>query len=89
MPDVEEVPKDVTSGQLASLNPATGVRTDVNVAGLPSGSAYGGAWFDAAGTLFLYQNSGVIYEIDLSGPTVVNTQTGPGATRNDGAACIP
>ncbi|MEE8523415.1 MAG: hypothetical protein V3T72_05750, partial [Thermoanaerobaculia bacterium] len=79
---------DSTSGQLAVLDPATGVRTDVNVTGLPSGSGYGGAWFDAAGALFLYQNSGSLYEIDLSGPTVVNTQTGPGASRNDGAACI-
>ncbi len=80
---------DSTSGQLAMIDPTTGVRTDVNLAGLPSGSGYGGAWFDATGTLFLYQNSGVIYEIDLAGPTVVNTQTGPGASRNDGAACIP
>ncbi len=79
---------DSSQGQLASIDPTTGVRTDVALAGLPAGSGYGGAWFDAAGTLFLYQNSGTIYEIDLSGPTVVNTQTGPGATRNDGAACI-
>jgi uncharacterized repeat protein (TIGR01451 family) len=80
---------DSTSGQVAILNPATGIRTDVNVSGLPSGSGFGGAWFDSAGHLFLYRNSGAIYEIDLSGPTIVNTQTGPGATRNDGAACIP
>jgi uncharacterized repeat protein (TIGR01451 family) len=80
---------DSSQGQLAMLDPATGVRTDVNVAGLPSGAGYGGAWFGASGSLFLYQNSGVLYEIDLSGPTVVDTQTGPGATRNDGAACVP
>jgi hypothetical protein len=84
---------DSSHGQLAILDPATGVRTDVDVSGLPSGSSYGGAWFDAAGTLFLYQNQGVLYEIDLAGsglpgPTVVDTQTGPGASRNDGAACI-
>ncbi|MEE8525837.1 MAG: hypothetical protein V3T72_18025, partial [Thermoanaerobaculia bacterium] len=88
------------------LDPVTGVRTDVAVegcmpfgpdcaaTGLPSGTAYGGAWFDSTGRLFLYRNSGAIYEIDLDGggpgvPRVVRTQTGPSSSRNDGAACIP
>ncbi|MEE8522568.1 MAG: PQQ-dependent sugar dehydrogenase, partial [Thermoanaerobaculia bacterium] len=79
---------DSTSGQLAVLDPVTGVRTDFNVTGLPSGDAYGGAWFNVAGQLFLYRNNGEIYEIDLAGPTVVDVRTGPGATRNDGAACV-
>jgi uncharacterized repeat protein (TIGR01451 family) len=85
---------DSTSGQLAILNPATGVRTDVNLTDtglgtLPSGTAFGGAWFNTAGELFLYRNNGQIYTIDLSVPTIVNVQTGLGSTRNDGAACIP
>ncbi len=82
---------DQTGGQLARLDPATGIRTDsaVGGGGIPSGTAYGGAWFNAAGTLFLYRNSGEIYEIDLSGPTLLDTQTGgPSSSNNDGAACI-
>jgi hypothetical protein len=92
---------DQTGGQLAVLNPTTGVRTDSAVAGcavitptcteasFPAGTAYGGAWFNAAGRLFLYRNTGTIYEIDLTGaPIIVGTQSGPGSTNNDGAACI-
>jgi Repeat of unknown function (DUF6923) len=81
---------DQTGGQLAVLNPTTGVRTDsaVGGGGLPTGTAYGGAWFNAAGRLFLYRNNGTVYEIDVSGPTIVGTQSGPGSTNNDGAACI-
>ncbi len=82
---------DQTGGQLARLDPATGTRTDFNVGGggIPSGTAYGGAWFNAAGTLFLYRNNGEIYEIDVSGPTLLDTQTGgPSSSNNDGAACI-
>jgi uncharacterized repeat protein (TIGR01451 family) len=91
---------DSSQGQLAILNPATGVRTDVAVAGcspvtttcnaaaLPSGVAFGGAWFNSAGRLFLYRNGGTIYEIDLAGPQIVSTQTGPGSSRNDAAACV-
>ncbi len=79
---------DSTHGQLAVLDPVTGVRTDFNIAGLPSGTAFGGAWFDALGSLFLYQNDGFIFQIDLAGPTIVNIQPGPGSTRNDVAACI-
>ncbi len=92
------------NGQLAVLDPTTGVRTDLSVNGcavitptctasaLPGGGspvAYGGAWFNAAERLFLYENDGQIYEIDLSGtPTIVATQSGPGSSRNDGAACV-
>jgi uncharacterized repeat protein (TIGR01451 family) len=79
---------DSSQGQVAILDPATGVRSDVSVSGLPSGAGYGGAWFGDSGHLFLYQNDGHLYEIDLAGPTVVDTQTGPSATRNDGAACV-
>ncbi len=83
---------DSSGGQLAILDPATGVRTDFNLVDtglgtLPTGTAFGGAWFDASGRLFLYRNSGEIYQVDLSVPTIVDIENGPGATRNDAAAC--
>ncbi len=83
---------DSAQGQLAVVEPSTGDRVDFDVPGLPSGSPFGGAWFDASGRLFLYRNSGAIYEIDLagsdlSGPTIVDVQNGPGSSRNDAAAC--
>ncbi|MEE8523279.1 MAG: hypothetical protein V3T72_05050 [Thermoanaerobaculia bacterium] len=91
---------DSTSGELAKLNRTTGFRIDSAVGGcmpigpsctavaLPSGTAFGGAWFNAAGRLFLYQSAGTLFEIDLSGPTIVSTQSGPGSTRNDGTTCV-
>ena len=79
---------DGAQGQLAVVEPATGDRVDFNVPGLPAGSPFGGAWFDAAGRLFLYQNSGAIYEIDVVTHQIVDIQTGPGSSRNDGAACV-
>ena len=57
---------------------------------LPTGVAYGGAWANAAGGLFIYQNDGEIYTIDMDdpdGPTILGMQTGPGSSRNDAAAC--
>ncbi|MEE8526516.1 MAG: hypothetical protein V3T72_21485 [Thermoanaerobaculia bacterium] len=73
---------------------ATITRTDFADTGLGlSGTeAFGGAWFDALGTLFLYRNGGIIFEvIDVTGGTptmeVVDSQLGPGSSRNDGAAC--
>ena len=50
--------------------------------------AFGGAWFDASGHLFLYQNSGAIFEIDVETLQIVDMQSGPSSSRNDGAACI-
>ncbi|MEE8524200.1 MAG: hypothetical protein V3T72_09740, partial [Thermoanaerobaculia bacterium] len=84
---------DHTNGQLATLDPATGARTDVflvdtGLGTLPTGTSFGGAWFNALGRLFLYRNNGTIYEIDLSVPTIVDIQTGPGSSRNDAAACV-
>jgi uncharacterized repeat protein (TIGR01451 family) len=78
---------DSTQGQLAILDPVTGIRTDVVLAGLPAGTSFGGAWFDSNGHLYLYRNNGQIYEIDVTGPTILSVQTGPSSTRNDGAAC--
>ena len=82
---------DSTGGQLAILDPS-GLRTDIPVDtpsdhGLPTGDAYGAAWFDD-GHLYCYRNqSGQLYEIDPSGPSLVGVSSGPGAKRNDGAAC--
>lgn len=88
------------------LNPTTGVMTIVpgsGALGLPTGTipldAYGGAWFNAEGNLFLYRNRGEIYEIQLDGgpavggcpsdcPQIVSTQVGgPSSDYNDAAAC--
>jgi Repeat of unknown function (DUF6923) len=88
---------DRDQGQVAILDPATGLRTDHNVAGLPADTgqsetlAYGAAWFNASGRLFLYRNNGFIYEIDLSGaaPALRRTHKGPQSNRNDGAICVP
>ena len=85
---------DHSDGEVARLNPTTGVRTDLPVAGVPVGAAgagYGAAWFNAAGNLFLLQNTGTIYEIanvTTATPTVVSTQSGPASAFNDGAACV-
>jgi len=72
---------------------------DCDSASLPSGIAYGGAWFNAAGLLHLYQNGvsgnaddfdGKLFVIDLGLNQIVRTQDGRDSEgRNDGAACIP
>lgn len=86
------------TGQIFKLDPTTSPNstiTSISAVGfLPSGSpgepndAYGGAWFNASGRFFAYRNVGEIYEIDLSGPTIINTQAGgPTSNFNDAAAC--
>jgi hypothetical protein len=86
-------------GQVGMLNTNTGVRTDTGglglAGGLPGSDGYGAAWFNAVGDLFVYQNSGKIYQIDLgTNPTdssdwqLISVQTGEATTRNDGAACV-
>ena len=84
------------NGQLASLNPVTGLRTDYDLAGLldPAGDqGFGASWFDNTGRLYLYDNNGIIYAIDDVGgtPTLVNgdyplTNVLLNTTNNDGAA---
>jgi hypothetical protein len=81
---------DPTDGSLAEIGPVPDLPVNV--------SAFGGAWFNAAGNLFLFLNDdnggaadgdGAIYEIDLSGPSVVSEQLGgPSSYLNDAAACI-
>ena len=86
---------DHTHWELAILDPATGVRTDVNI-GLPNegSKGYGAAWFDATGRLYLYHNSGKIYAVDnldttpilVSAPyPLVNSALT--TSNNDGANC--
>jgi hypothetical protein len=86
---------DHTNWQLAILNPATGDRTDVDI-DLPNDGTlgYGAAWFNAAGRLFLYHNSGKIYAVDNvdTSPTLVGDPyplvNATLTTRNnDGANC--
>lgn len=78
-----------TGGQMAVLtlgNPVT--RVDTTVSGLPSGTSYGGAWFNTAGNLVLHRNDGNVYEIDISGPTIVSTTTERSSSRNEAAVCV-
>ncbi|AKB26166.1 type I secretion target repeat protein [Methanosarcina sp. MTP4] len=81
-----------SNSQLSVLNPATGVRTDYDVGFGPT-TAFGAAWYDSVrGTIFLYQNTGTIYEIDVSdlggaGPSILNSWSAPVSTRNDGTFC--
>lgn len=82
---------DHSDGQVAVLDPATGLRTDKTVTPpLPTGTAYGAAWLNAAGDLFVYRNNGQIFRIhDPAGnPTYDGFLSGEGTSRNDGAACL-
>ena len=105
---------DRDDGQVAILNPMNGVRMDIDVPGLPecppmptdcddpgNPKGYGGAWFDPAGHLFIYNNDinggtpedgdGRLFEIENPGstPAIVFNQAGPASAQNDGAACVP
>jgi hypothetical protein len=100
-------------GVILRLDPQTGTITVVPGSGaivLPGGvvnnalQAYGGAWFNAVGDLFLYRNEGTVYQIDLDFaydvgqcteagdggcPKVISTQeNGPDSNFNDAAACV-
>jgi len=88
---------DQDQGQLARLDPTSGNRTDFNVTGLPSGVAFGAAWYntdEGGDSVYLYRNSpdsngDSIFRIDdLSGtPTIGATWAPPSATAlvyNDG-----
>ncbi len=79
---------DSSDGELAVLDPASGVRADVAVAGLPGGMPFGGAWMDAGGRLALLRQDGTLFEIDLSGPTLADVRFGPASGIVDGAACV-
>ncbi len=81
-------------GELTELDPVTGIRTNKAITGgpLPIGTSFGGAWFDAEETLYIYLNTGTIYEISgatTPTPTLVSTTVGASSPgNNDGAVCI-
>ena len=77
---------DQLNGTLATLDPLTGVRSTFTVNGLSSGSAYGAAWYDpTVGDVFLYQNSGTVFQIDPGTKSLIASWTAGTASRNDGA----
>ena len=85
---------DSTHGQLAVLNPVTGVRTDHGFTVdfehrpvLPKGVPFGAAWFDATGHLVLHANDGGTYTIDVGEILIVGWGKSPASSRNDAAAC--
>lgn len=79
-----------SGGQLAVLTIGTTVtRSDTSLSGLPGGTAFGGAWFNSAGNLVLHRNDGSVYEIDVSGPTLLTpTTTARSSSHNEGAVCV-
>ncbi len=82
---------DSLHGQLAIVDPGTGIRSDhalidTGLGELPAGSAYGGAWFNDAGHLILHRNDGQVYEIDLDVPAIVAIGPGRASLYNDGTA---
>jgi hypothetical protein len=80
---------DNGTDQLVRINPVTGVVTSTPFVGPPpaSGVGYGGAWFNDDGTLVVYANEGLVYTIDVAGPSVIASQTGPSGGQNDAASC--
>jgi hypothetical protein len=88
-------PTAPTGAPVYRLNPGTGVISLVGFPpGLPlasggDGQYYGGAWFNQFGELFVYRNSDWIYQIDLSGPTLLDDFEGDAGSSqfNDAAAC--
>ncbi len=80
-------------GFLATLDPVTGERIDKPsvLPALMVGTSYGASWFNAAGNLFIYENTGTIYRFDdptVAAPVLSDTisaASSPG--NNDGAAC--
>ncbi len=81
---------DSLDGQVAVLDPVTGVRSDAALVDtglglLPAGAGYGGAWFDDDGLLVLYRNDGEIYFVDVEVPAVVRIETGRASDRNEAA----
>jgi cysteine-rich repeat protein len=85
---------DQDHGELAIVDPATGIRTDIPLAGLPVDGTppvrYGGAYFGFDGTLYLYENvSGSIYPVfDVTGtPTLGTAIEGTRSTDVDAASC--
>lgn len=73
-----------TSGQLRSINPATGQVTNI---GNPQGGMIFGAMFGSPTGLFGNYNGGGFYRIDLDTGVRTLISASPGAYVNDGANC--
>lgn len=83
---------DSTDGQIAVLDPVSGIRVDFGVPGLPTGVAFGGAWFDYDLNLVLYGNDGTVFVIDPdpANPSILLKRNSVrDCSHNDGAACPP
>ena len=76
-----------STGNLVVIDPTTFTRNDFALPGVASAS-YGATWFNASGSLFAFDNSGDIYQIDVDARTGVLVSSGVGSGDNDGAACI-
>ncbi len=86
-------------GELAILTPHSTVpdkwtREDVSIPGLPSGVAFGGAWFNSDGKLVLHRNRPdafdmSLFEIDLNAMKIEEARLERGSLHNDGASCFP
>jgi hypothetical protein len=77
---------DQLNGTLATLDPGSGVRSTFAVDGLASGTAFGAAWYDpTVGDVFLYRNSGTIFQIDPATKTIMAEWAADPVSRNDGA----
>ncbi len=80
---------DSTHGEVAVLDLTTGDRMDFP-APIPSGTSFGGASFNPDGNLVLHQNSGTVYELDVSDLddiTVVESRPGRSSGYNDATSC--
>jgi uncharacterized repeat protein (TIGR01451 family) len=77
------------TSNLVRFAPATGTFTTLGtVPGLAGSAAYGAAYTDAAGYLYVSDNnSGSIYRIDVTTRAAILASNGPAAGGNDGARC--
>ncbi len=81
---------DSGDGEVAVLDLTTETRIDFPVAGLPTGTSFGGASFNRDGNLVLHQNSGTVYEIDvtdLNNMTIVDVRPARSSGYNDATSC--
>lgn len=76
-----------TTGQLVTIDLTAGTIVRSSVTGLLKG-LFGGAWFDASGHLYEYDNAGILYKIDLNANKVIDTTNGPSSSSNDATACV-
>lgn len=76
------------SGQLYSINPATGAVAAVGSSSNPPVAGAFGAMFGASNGLFGGNNSGGFYRFDLATGALTLISSSPAAGNNDGAKCV-